>query len=230
MKKSDDIVIKRNDVILKQYSSVEYLGCILDSTLSGEGMALKVLKKANGKLRYLHRHGKYLNTRLRRMLCNALIQPHFDYACSAWYPNLSKTLKEKLQVTQNKCILTCLFLVIRYKHLKKINWLPIWERVKQFIAVSVYKFSNSLAPKYMDDIFNKTQNRQRTRSADEFRISIPFRKHEYGKNCLSYLGATIWNNFETDVKKSKTCNSFKHKIKANFFKEIKKKEDNIYIY
>ena len=21
------------------------------------------------------------------MLCNALIQPHFDYACPAWYPN-----------------------------------------------------------------------------------------------------------------------------------------------
>ena len=197
-------------------------------------MALKVLKKTNGKLRYLHRQEKYLNPRLRRMLCNALIQPHFDYACSAWYPNLSKILKEKLQITQNKCIRFCLFLGnregIRYKHLKKINWLPIQERVDQFIAVSVYKFSNNLAPKYMGDIFNRTQNRQRTRCADEYRISIPYRKHDYGKNCLSYLGATIWNNFETDVKKSKTCNSFKHKIKANFFKEIKKKEDNIYIY
>jgi len=168
------------------------------------------------------------------MLCNALIQPRFDYASSAWYPNLSKALKEKLQITQNKCILFCLFLDnregIRYKHLKKIKLLPLWERVKQFISVSVYKFSNSLAPKYMDEIFNKTQNRQRTRCADEFRINIPFRKHEYGKNCLSYLGATISNNFETDVKKSKTCNSFKHKIKPNFFKEIKNKEDNIYIY
>ena len=48
------------------------------------------------------------------------------------------------------------------------------------------------------------------------------------KNCLSYLGATIWNNFETGVKKSKNCNTFKHKIKENFFKQIKNKEENIY--
>ena len=27
-------------------------------------------------------------------ICNALIQPHFDYACSVRYPNLSKKLKQ----------------------------------------------------------------------------------------------------------------------------------------
>ena len=33
-----------------------------------------------------------------------LIQCRFDYACSFWYPGLSKVLKNKLQVTQNKII------------------------------------------------------------------------------------------------------------------------------
>ena len=60
------------------------LGCLLDSVLSGDDMALKVLTKVNGKLRFLYRQGKYLNKRLRRMLCNTIIQPHFDYASSAW--------------------------------------------------------------------------------------------------------------------------------------------------
>ena len=46
-------------------------------TLSGQEMALKVLKKVNGKLRFLYRQGKYLNPRLRRMLRYTLIQPHF---------------------------------------------------------------------------------------------------------------------------------------------------------
>ena len=103
-KKADDIVIKRHDVILRQFSTVEYLGCLLDCTQSGEAMTLKVLNKINGRLRYLYRQSKYLNTMLRRMLCNALIQPRFDYACSAWYPNLRKGLKAKLQIAQNKCI------------------------------------------------------------------------------------------------------------------------------
>ena len=42
---------------------------------------------------------------------------------------------------------------IRHKHFKEINWLPITDRVDQFIAVSAYKFSKGLAPKYMDDVF-----------------------------------------------------------------------------
>ena len=65
----------------------------LDNTLSGKDMAVKVLTKVNGRLRFLYRQGKYLNQRLRRMLCNTIIQPHFDYASSAWYPNLGKGLK-----------------------------------------------------------------------------------------------------------------------------------------
>ena len=53
IKKVYDIIIKRHDVTLKQFLTVEYLGCLLDSTLSGQEMALKVLKKVNGRLRYL---------------------------------------------------------------------------------------------------------------------------------------------------------------------------------
>ena len=130
--------------------------------------------------------------------------------------------------------LFCLFLDnrkgIRYRHFQKINWLPVSERVKQFIAVSVYKFSNNLAPSYMKDIFTKTQYRRSTRYTDESKISIPSRKHEYGKNCLSYLGATIWNSLDNCIKQVKSCNGFKHKVKEKIFKVYKTKEEDIYKY
>ena len=32
------------------------------------------------------------------------MQPHFDYGCTFWYPLLSKDLKTKLQIAQNKYI------------------------------------------------------------------------------------------------------------------------------
>ena len=38
---------------IKQHKTVEYLGCQLDSKLSGEAMASKVLKKINAKLKFL---------------------------------------------------------------------------------------------------------------------------------------------------------------------------------
>jgi hypothetical protein len=222
---ADPITITRNDVTLKQFSTVEYLGCLLDETLSGRDMALKVLAKINGKLRFLYRQGKYLNPRLRRMLCNTLIQPHFDFACSAWYPNLTNCLKSKLQIAQNKCIRYCLFLNnregIRYKHLKEINWLPVKDRVNQFIAASVYKFINNLAPIYMADIFVKSSiSRRATRYFNESNLVLPRRVNGYGKNCLSYLGPTVWNNIPGEIREVNTCNTFKHKIKRKYFSDI----------
>ena len=37
-----------------------------------------------------------------------MIQPFFDYACSAWYSNIIKELKMRLEAAQNKCIKLCL--------------------------------------------------------------------------------------------------------------------------
>ena len=76
--------------------------------MSGESMANKVISKVNARLNFLHRQNKYLTPNLRSLLCNALIQPHFDYACSAWYPYLSKKLKTRIQTLQNKYIRFCL--------------------------------------------------------------------------------------------------------------------------
>ena len=71
-------------------------------------MALNVVNKINNKLKFIYRKNSFFTPALRRLLFNALIQPHFDYACSAWYPNLTKKLKHRIQTTQNKCMHFCL--------------------------------------------------------------------------------------------------------------------------
>ena len=70
--------IKYKDINIKQHSEVTYLGCMLDKMMLGEPMALKVLNKINGKLKFLYRKNRYLSPELQRMLCSVLIQPHFD--------------------------------------------------------------------------------------------------------------------------------------------------------
>ena len=83
-----EINISFSDYSIKQHKPVEYLGCQLDSKLSGKAMASKVLKKINAKLKFLYRQSRFLTPAYRRLLCNALIQPHFDYDCSSWFPLL----------------------------------------------------------------------------------------------------------------------------------------------
>ena len=62
-------------------------------------MALNVTDKVDSRLKLLHRQNHFLTLPLRRLLRNELIQPLFDYACTAWFSNLSKRLKLRLLLT-----------------------------------------------------------------------------------------------------------------------------------
>ena len=77
-------------------------------------MAMKTLKKINAKLQFSYRQNEFLNPKLRRLLCNSLIQSHFDYAYVSWYSLVSKKIRKKIQVTQIKCIRFCLKLNSRH--------------------------------------------------------------------------------------------------------------------
>ena len=126
-------------------------------TCRGEAMALKVMNKINSRLKFLYRKIRCLTPYLKRLLCNALIQPHFDYACSAWYPNLNKKLKRKLQTVQNRCIRYCLQLdnrsQIGMKLFGKFYWLPVSERFNQYLCSNAFKFFNETCPLYFLDIY-----------------------------------------------------------------------------
>ena len=100
------------------------------SNLNDELMDGRALKKINTKLNFLWRQNNCLNYLSRRLLCNALIQSHFDYGCTSWYPLLSKAFKTNLQIAQNKYIRFCLELPprghISSSHFRKINYvLPL---------------------------------------------------------------------------------------------------------
>ena len=41
---------------------------------------------------------------------------------------------------------------------------------------------------------------------------------------------SIWNSLSSDSKSANNVNSFKHKIKENFFQNIQREEGDIYVY
>ena len=84
-----------------------------------------------------------LNFNARKTSCSALIQCHFDYACSSWYPAISTALRNKLQVMQNKMIRFILCLdnrsQIENDELTKAGFLNTSDRVKQLKLGHVFK-------------------------------------------------------------------------------------------
>ena len=233
LKKLDNLDIRRGEIKISQQNKVTYLGCILDDDISGESMASRVMNKISSRLRFLYRKQSFLNPKLRRMLCNALIQPHFDYACSAWYSNLNKNLTKKLQIAQNKCIRFCLGLDsqshIGVNEFKTINWLPVQNRYEQCVSVSAFKFCKGLGPAYMSDIYSLIENPRTTRRS-EYKMKQPFRSTNMGQNSISYIGPKVWNNLPKECKIEEISNKFKHKIKDQFFENLQRVNDDIYLY
>ena len=52
--------MKYQDTEIKQHSQMTYLGCVMDETMSGEPMTLKVINKINGKLKFLYWENSFL--------------------------------------------------------------------------------------------------------------------------------------------------------------------------
>ena len=111
----------------------------------------------------------FLNFALRIMLCNALMQPHFVYAATAWYPNLNRKFSRKVKISQNKCIRFCFFLGNRVHtgldEFRKINWLPTREHFEQCVFLGAFTFCNNLSPAYMSDIFFRSNMQHNTQKS-----------------------------------------------------------------
>ena len=117
--------IVHNGIEIKQHVKAKYMRCFLDESLSGESMALNLIDEINSHLKFLLRQNRILTPPLRRVLCNAVMQPRFDYACTAWFPYLSKKVRLRLQATQNKCIGYCLQLDKMSRIC--VNWLNVHD-------------------------------------------------------------------------------------------------------
>ena len=149
-----------------------------------------------------------------------MIQPHFDYACLAWYSNLNKALKKRLQTAQNKCTRYCLQLGNR-SHIGqneqlRINWLNVNDRVAQCASVQAFKSFNGNIPLYMNDVFSPAESSNINTRYSFQRLKQPFRKTNVGQNCLSYMGPFVWNKLPQKVKNTKNLNTFKHNVKVHF--------------
>ena len=188
-------------------------------------MALKVIRKINFRLRLLYRKNRFSSQPLCGLLCNTLIQPHFDHACSAFYSNLNNRLKSKLQILQNKYIRFCLNLdckaYIGLTKFDKINWLPINDRFEQCISSITFTFFNFLSSVYMNDVFKLADQNTATTRTSFFKSSQTLRKTNHGQKSFLYVAPSIWNKLPDFLKTTDDVNTYKHRVKKHFFQRKK---------
>ena len=161
---------------------------------------------------------------LGKLICNSLTQPHFDYACSAWYRKLNKRLKSKMQILQNKCTSFYLNLNNRARvgqnEFEKINWLPIKDRLEQIISSVSFKFCNNTSLPYMNDVFKPAGQSNTTTRASSLKLNQTLRRNNQGHKNISYIAPIFWNNIPNSLKITEnlnTLNTVIHLISKNVF-------------
>lgn len=231
LKKVDKMKLSCNNIEIGAKKSVKYLGAVIDQDLSGTTMASSVINKVNKCLKFLYRKQDFLDFTCRKLLCFAIIQPNFDYACNVWYRNLEKKLKTKLQCAQNK--------MIRYIQqydsrspvkncdFKKLKCLDIDRRVEYLTLNSMYNIFHATAPSYMCNIEKVNHNHNTRFSSNAF--VLPHVRSK-GKTSFKYNGAKLWNSLPNHLKSQESKSSFKRKCKSFLMSKMSREEECDFIF
>ena len=169
----------------------------------------------DSRLKFLHRQNHFLRLPLRWLLCNALIQPLFTFSCTNWFLNISKRLKLRLQVSQNKCIRFCLQLdKIRVKEFLQLNWLNVNDVYLQFIVSDIFKFQRINVLTILMNFSGVIA------CSSNKKLKLTFRKTKLGIESLSYVGPNTWNSHSGNLKSATSVISCKHYTKEYFLKKL----------
>ena len=224
--------VKCNNHTIGVQKCIKYLGIYIDNMLSGEDIVNSIVKKVNQRLKFLYRNRSCLSLSSRQTLCSALIQCHLDYACASWYEGLTKCLKKKLQVAQNKMVRFILNLhqrhSVSYLEFEKLNLLNISNRVKQLRLNHMFNIFNGIAPQYMYQNFVRNVSTHNTRSGQSNFI-VPFSK---GAAASSFNSTAIkdWNALPEDIKSIKNKCHFKRQVKCHLLDYMKRGHESEYIF
>ena len=106
LSRTEELKVTCIGVSITPKTSVGYLGAEIDQNVSWEAIAKKVLSKVNKRLKLLIRKSKFLDLKAKISVVNAIIQRHFDYACSSWLSGLSASTKSKRIVREHHAYIT----------------------------------------------------------------------------------------------------------------------------
>ena len=94
--------------------------------------------------------------------------------------------------------------------IQSLGWKTIQELINRQVNLTVFKCLNSIAPKYLCDIFTKnTVNATRSLRNTNTDLSLPLRRSANGQKCFSFRGAKCWNDLSTAAKQTTSIKAFK---------------------
>ena len=133
---------------------------------------------------------KYLTRAASEKIVHALISSRLDFGNVLLY-NLSQTKLAKLQKLQNAAA-RIVTLTKKHTHitpiLKSLHWLPIEQRIKFKILLSVFHCVQGSAPQYNSSLVNTYNPIRALHSADSGLLTVPACRKSWGSRPLHMQG------------------------------------------
>jgi len=153
---------------------VSDLGVLVDSQLS---MADHVAALSRASVSATRLVWSSLTEESAKTLVHAFVSSRLDYCNSLLY-GVSNELLQKLQVIQNVAARVVMG-ARKFDHitplLRKLHWLPVRQRIRFTLAMTIYKCLYGLVPQYLADdcvLVSSVASRQHLRSADTQKLVV----------------------------------------------------------
>ena len=190
-------------------------GVTLDASLS-----LKTLiKTGTGRHSITTRALRHIRPSLTEEMANlvacSLVQSRLDYA-NVLYVGMSSENFCALQRAQNK-IARGVTLSLNRDHitptLKRLNWLPVCQRVSYKIATLAYSIRRSREPDCLYSLLEDYTSTRHLRSTNTQRQCVPRTKLKTGERAFSIAARHVWNALPSGITFAKSLTTFRKLLK-----------------
>ena len=141
------------------------------------------------------------------MLSKAIIQPHIDYACFAWYSNLTKKnekqnpdFSERMHAFLPTAREDDTYISQRIWNSELIthDW-----KIQSCINLIIFKYVNDQCPNYLKEVFEIAPKKNIQTRGSFQKLECSFGKANAGQMALSYIGPTLWRKTPEMLKQTK---------------------------
>ena len=204
----DSFSIKLDNKELRTVKSHKLLGLHTDNSLTWDIHIDKLCAKLKSRLFLFNKIKHLLPLQSRICFYDSLVQSIIDYGCTIWGNTSKMNLKRIHKIVKlfGRSILN--IKKARDIHIKdlfkRLNWIPINERIQFFKNILVYKCLNGLMPDYIANslIPVQTIHNINTRQHRRGTLYVPYFRTDAGRKTFSYDASKCWNglpNYVTDA-------------------------------
>lgn len=203
---------------IRNDSFVRYLGIIFDCNLNWKKHIHELTKKISKNIGILTKVRYFVSKDVMLQLYYSFFYSLITYGILIWGNTYENSLKPI--ITLQKKVVRVMTFSKWDAHTQPIfanlGLLKFTDIIFLSNAIFMFQFKNNLLPKAFDGYFQSvsSSHNYRTRLASKSSFRTPVIRTNYGKFNLSYVGPTIWNNLDENIKLL-PLKSFKAKMKTS---------------